>query len=96
MNKFFIHFIINFSKFAPKKASFFKAPFDKNFKRERFNSEGNNKVEKTTGLYRNSKNFGSNPNLLSERNYSSEIEIDISKIKYSLTSEFLLFNFFLE
>lgn len=84
----FINFIYDFSKFAPKKDSFFKAPFDKNFKRERFNSEGNNKVEKT-GLYRNSRNSnsGSNPNLLSDRNYSSEIEIDISKIKYNLSSK---------
>ena len=76
----------------PQKGSFFKTPKDKNFKRERFNSEGNNQgnnqIERI-GLYRQSMKSGynSNPNFFADRIYSEEVKVDPSKVKYSLKSK---------
>lgn len=81
--------ILNKKRKLPQKASFYKTPKDKNFKRERFNSEGanNNQIERI-GLYRQSMNAGynSNPNFFDERIYSEDVKVDPSKVKYSLKS----------
>ena len=80
-----VKFIIKISN-SPK-GSFYKTPKDKNFKRERFNSDGNtnNQIERI-GLYRQSmnSNYNSNPNFFNDRIYSEEVKVDPTKVKYSL------------
>lgn len=79
----------------PQKGSFFKGPKDKNFKRERFNSDGNpgnksNQIERI-GLYRSSmkEGYNSNPNFFNDRIYDEEVKVDPSKVKYSLKSNII-------
>jgi hypothetical protein len=65
------------------------------FKRERFNSEGNNNASRVNGSYRGYQNGhngysghnGYNGHNANNQENTEEIEIDISNIKYPMTSK---------
>lgn len=80
--------LINIRK--PQKGNFFKNTKENSFKRERFNSDGNEPIQRI-GLYRQSMNtaYSSNPNFFNDRIYSEEVKVDSSKVKYPLKSKLL-------